>query len=147
MRRWKPASPSLLDLPVGPRIDADRRRQTWTQLSEARVAVIERNAHRHALNDLGEVARGVFRRDHTEYRTGARRQALDMAVEGFARQHIGDDRRRLTRYHVRELVFLEVGVDPEALCRDHADEISAASNKGAYLGGAVADITLDRRAD
>src|SRR5579864_2947431 len=97
MSRWRPASPSLLDLVGGSRIDPDGRRQAWTQLSEARVAVIERNAHRHALNDLGEVAGGVFRRDHAEHRTGAWRQALDVAVEGFTRQHIGDHRRRLTR--------------------------------------------------
>jgi hypothetical protein len=31
-----------------------------------------------------------------------RRQALDMAVEGFSRQHVGQYRRRLSRPHIRE---------------------------------------------
>src|SRR3954452_21893831 len=97
----------------GPGIDADRRRQTRTQLAEARIGVVERDPHRYALDDLGEVAGGVLRRDHGEDRARARRQALDVAVNGLARAYVGNDRRGLAGPHVRELVFLEIGVDPE----------------------------------
>ena len=41
----------------------------------------------------------------------------DVAVEDVARQHVGDDRRRLAGHHAGELVFLEVGVDPETVRR------------------------------
>jgi hypothetical protein len=40
------------------------------QLPEPRVAVIERNANRDALDDFSEIAGGVFRRDHAEDRSG-----------------------------------------------------------------------------
>ena len=115
--------------------------------SPSRVAVVERDADRHALHDLGEVAGGVFRRDHAEDRPGARRQALDMAVEDLSRQHVGDDRRRLPRPHMRQLVLLEIGVDPEPLRRDDAQQIRAVRDIGTDLRGAVADIAVDRRAD
>ena len=102
----------------GPGIDAYRRRQTGAQVTEPCVGIVERDADRHALNDLRKIAGGVFRRDHAENRTGAGRQALDMAVERLARQDVGYHRRRLARSHLRELVFLEIGIDPEPLRRD-----------------------------
>src|SRR5580700_11502552 len=130
-----PTSPSLPALRVLWRawagIDADRCRQTWAQLAEPRVAVIERDADRHALNDLGEIAGGVLRRDHAENRTGPRREAQHMAAKGLSRQHVGDHRRRLARLHLRQLIFLEIGVDPQAVRRDHAEEIGAAGDIGA----------------
>ena len=49
--------------------------------------------------------------------------------------------------HMLELAFLEVGVDPEIVRRDDRDEIGAARDIGADLGGAVADIAVDGRAN
>src|SRR5208282_2624673 len=83
------------------------------QTEVARVAVTERDAHRYALNDFREVAGGIFGRDHAEDRPGPRRQALDVTLQDLPRQHIGDHRRRLPRPHMRELILLEIGVDPE----------------------------------
>ncbi len=46
-----------------------------------------------------------------------------------------------------ELAFLEVGVHPKVMRRDDCDEIGAASDIGADLSGAIADIAVDRRAN
>ena len=62
---------------MGGRVHADRRRQPRAQLTKPRIAVIEGYADRYALNVFREVAGGVFRRDHTEDRSGPRRKALD----------------------------------------------------------------------
>ena len=71
----------------------------------------------------------------------------DMAVKDMARQRVGDDRRRLPGLHSRELVFLEIGVDPEAVRRNDRQQIGALRDIGADPGGAVADIAVDGRAD
>jgi hypothetical protein len=132
---------------VRPGIDADRGRQARPQFAEARVSVIERDADRDALNDLGKVAGGVLRRDHAEDRPGARCQAEDMAVEDLARPHVGDHRRWLPRLHMRQLILLEIRVDPEPVRGGDAQQVSAAGDIGADLPGPVADIAVDRRAD
>ncbi len=38
-----------------------------------------------------------------------------MALKGAVRQHIGHDGYRLAGTHMRQLVFLEVGVNPQAV--------------------------------
>ena len=57
--------------------------------------VVERDADGNALNDLGEVAGGVFGRDHAEDGARGRGEADDMPVKGMVRQDVGDDRRGL----------------------------------------------------
>ena len=54
-----------------------------------------------------------------------------------ARRHIGDNRRGLARSHALELVFLEIGVDPQALRGDDGQKIGAIRHIGADLGGAI----------
>ena len=70
-----------------------------------------------------------------------------MAAKDVVRQDIGDDRRRLSGHQMLELAFLEVGVDPKVMRGDDGDEIGAAGDIGADLGGAISDIAVDRRAD
>ena len=62
-------------------------------------------------------------------------------------KHVGDDRRFLARRHMRELVFLEIGVDPKPMRRDDGDQIGASGDIGADLGRAIADVAVDGRAD
>ncbi len=38
-----------------------------------------------------------------------------MPLKGMVRQHIGDDGHRLAGTHMRQLVFLEVSVNPQAV--------------------------------
>ena len=65
----------------------------------------------------------------------------------MVRQDIGDDRRCLSRHHPFELALFEVGVHPKVMRRDDGDEIGAAGDVGADLGGAVSDIAVDGRAN
>ena len=109
--------------------------------------VVELDADGNALNDLGEVAGRVLGRDHAEDRAGRGGHGENMAAKDVVRQDIGDDRRRLSRRHMLELAFLEVGVHPEVMRRDDGDEIGAACDIGADLSGAIADIAVDRRAN
>ena len=66
-----------------------------------------------------------------------------MAVKNIARQCVGDDRRWLARLHACELVFLEIGVDPEPVRRNNGQQVCPLRDIGADLGGAIADITID----
>ena len=70
-----------------------------------------------------------------------------MPEEGFSRQYIGNDGRWLPRPHIRQLVLLEIGIDPEPVRRDDTHEVGAVCNVGPNLSCAVADIAVDRRAD
>ena len=58
-----------------------------------------------------------------------------MAMEGFSRQHIGHDRRRLSPPHIRQLILLEIGIDPEPVRRDDAQKVGAVGNVSADLRG------------
>jgi len=49
--------------------------------------------------------------------------------------------------HISELILFKIGVDPQAMRRDHAHQIRFARDIGADLRSAVADIAVDRRAD
>jgi hypothetical protein len=63
--------------------------------------------------------------------------------ERHDRQRVGNDRRRLPGLHSCELVFLEIRVDPEAVCWNDGQQICALQNIGADLSGAVADIAAN----
>ena len=51
------------------------------QLAAGQRICRQGDAHRHALDDLGEIARGVFRRQQREHRAGSRRDRFDGAVD------------------------------------------------------------------
>ena len=46
-----------------------------------------------------------------------------------------------------ELIFFEIGVDPEVVRRNDREQIGALRRIGADLSGAVADIAVNRRTD
>src|SRR6185437_10493624 len=140
--RWGPSRSSRPPR-FRPRIDAHRRREPGANLAEQRIAGVERDADGDALNDLGEIAGSVLRGNHAEDRPGAGGEALDMAVKNMVGQHIRDDGRTLSRLHARELVLLEIGIDPEAMRGNDRKEIGAARDIGAHLRGAVADEAVD----
>ena len=48
---------------------------------------------------------------------------------------------------MRQLIFLKIGIDPEPLRRDDTQEICAIGDVSTDLGGPVADVAVDRRAD
>ncbi len=77
----------------------------------------------------------------------AGRKAEDVAVEDMAGQGVGDDGRRLAGSHPLELVLLEIRIDPQTVRRNDGEKVGALGDIGADLGGAVADIAVDRRTD
>jgi hypothetical protein len=70
-----------------------------------------------------------------------------MTAKDLAGQSIGDDSRGLARRHARELIFLEVGIDPQLVCWDDGQQMGARRHIGADLCGAISDIAINRRAD
>ncbi len=62
-------------------------------------------------------------------------------------QRIDTDRDRLTGLQARELRFLEIGIDVDAIERHQAGEALAGLDVIADLHGAIADDAVDRRAD
>ena len=109
---------------------------------------IERDAHRHALDDLDPVAGGILRRQQREGAARARAQALDMAVIGdTAAIDIGGDGHRLADAHVLQLHFLEIGVDPDIGQRHHRHQRRARRDLLADLDGALGDHAIHRRDD
>src|SRR5215470_15631673 len=77
-------------------VDADDDRHAGAQQSLFRDVGWHRDAHRQALDDLGEIAGRVVRRQQREDRAGGRRDTDDAALKLAARIGIDRDRDRLT---------------------------------------------------
>src|ERR1700679_1284576 len=75
--------------------------------------LVDDDLHRHALNDLDEVAGGVFRREGREFRAGPELDAVAVALQPQLRVGIDPDIDVLTGPHVDELALFEVGGDPD----------------------------------
>src|SRR5580658_10896176 len=72
---------------------------------------IDDDFHRHALNDLDEIAGGVLGREGRELRAGTELDAVDMSFEAQLRIGVNPDTDVLARPHVDELALFEVGGD------------------------------------
>ncbi len=107
---------------------------------------VERDAHRHALHHLDPVAGGVLRRQQRKGRAGASAQAVDRPWYSpclpytSACSSTGWPMRRLV-----QLAFLEVGVDPHLVERNHRHQRRAGVHALAQLHAALGDIAVDRR--
>ena len=133
--------------PSRPRIDADRGGQARAQHAERRVAAVEHDAHRDALHDLGEVAGGVLRRDHAEHGAGAGGEASEWPWKtwpGSTSATTVAAGPAIMRASWSSLKLASTQ-RPCAGTRPTADRCRR--DIGADLGGAVADIAVDRRAD
>src|ERR1700684_514026 len=83
--------------------------------------LVDDDLHRYALNDLDEIAGGVFGREGRELRTGPELDAVDMALQPQRRIVIDPDIDVLARPHVDELALLEVGGNPDVGRDDRKD--------------------------
>src|SRR6266542_6401017 len=83
----------------------------------ALVAVVEVDAHWHALHHLDEVAGGVLRRHQTKARAGGASYAGDRAVVLLPAERVHLDLDLLAGTHALQLGLLEVGRDPHVLDR------------------------------
>ena len=68
-------------------------------------------------------------------------------MKDMTRKRIGDDCCRLSGLHLRQLIFLEIRVDPQAMRRNDGQQIGALRYVGPDLRSAIADIAVDRRHD
>ena len=122
----------------------DRDRKAWPQFAEFSAIVFKFDAHRHTLNDLGEIAGRILRRDDAELRARGRREACDAAAKADAGQHVGNNFGGLALANARQLTFLEVGINPQAAGRDDGQELGSDGRIGAGSRAAVADHAIDR---
>ena len=128
-------------------VDAGLDRHARTKIARALALGVERDLHRNALHDFGEVARRVVGRQERESLAARRRHAVDMAVEDAARKHVHLDRRGLAALHVGELRFLVVRDHISRVGRDDRHELRAGLDELADAERAVADGSVDRGDD
>src|ERR1700691_3043194 len=74
---------------------------------------LELQAYGHALHDLDPVAGCILRRQERELRPGARTQAGDTRLEAPSGIRINANLGGLTWPHVGQLIFLEIGLNPD----------------------------------
>src|ERR1700722_104732 len=108
--------------------------------------LVDDDLHRHALNDLDEVAGGVFWREGRELRTGAELDAVDMHLKTQLRIGIAPKRDVLAGPHVDELALLEVGGDPD-FGRDDGKDLLTGRDVIALFHVALGDPAVLRRLD
>src|SRR5262249_18067682 len=76
-------------------------------------SIVDQDLDRNTLDDLDEVAGGVFRWKGGEARAGAELNAVDVTGELKIRMRVHRDVHLLAGAHAVELRFLEVGSDPD----------------------------------
>ena len=79
--------------PISDRWSVDRH--AGPQTAGQRIGPVERDLHRDALHDLGEVAGGVVRRQQREFLAAGRREAVDVAAHAGAGERVDLDLDRL----------------------------------------------------
>src|SRR6266702_5038939 len=98
-------------------IDVDGDAHAGAQDRIVRLAV-DADAHRDALDYLDPIAARVLRRQDRELGAARRADALDGAGPYPARVGIDEDPDRIAGFHMSEVGFLDVGVDPHVVGRD-----------------------------
>lgn len=79
------------------------------------LGVVEYDFDGDALNNFGEVAGGVIGRQQSELRAARGRYFDDVGLQNLARENIDADFRAITDFHVGELGFAVVGLNPFGL--------------------------------
>src|SRR5271155_1486034 len=110
------------------------------------LAWCEVDANWNPLHDLDVVAGRVLRREQAESLTRRRAQTIYISFEGVA-QRIDVDIDRLPRLHPAQLVFLEVGGNPDVVERHHCEQRFAWLNALSRLDAFLADHPSHRRSD
>ena len=105
----------------------------------------ERDAHRDPLDDLGEVAGRVVRRQQRELRAGGRGNRRHHALDHLAVERVDGDVDLLSRLDVRELGFLEIGVDVRSVERHKRHQPGSRLHEVSDLSRLVADGSVEGR--
>ncbi len=98
------------------------------------------------MHHLGEIAGGVIRAQHGEFRAGGRRHSLHAPAQSSAVQRVDFDGHRLARTHREGLGFLVVGDDPE-LFRHQVEQLRAGRDILPLTHGNLAYPAVARRLD
>ena len=106
---------------------------------------VQRDLHRNALHDLGEIARRVVGRQQREGASGAGRPAVDMPREDEVGESIDGDARGLADAHIGHLGFLVVRDHPDVGQRHDRDDLRADVDELAGPHLALADEAVGRR--
>lgn len=107
--------------------------------------MIKHDLHRYALHHLGEVARGIVRRQQRKLLAARRRNTVDVTLEDPPGKRIHLDVHFLPGADVGKLGFLVVGDDVGGICRHDCHELSARLDILTDTQGAVADHAVDGR--
>src|ERR1700733_10617934 len=92
-------------------VDCGDDRHSRQQALQQRLALVELDPDRNALNHLGEIAGRVVGRQQCELRSAGGRDPLDATVQRLARETIDLHFDRLARLDPRQLGLLVVGDD------------------------------------
>src|SRR5690606_4686050 len=137
------ASPAMAF--VATQVHGDLHRHAGADQPAQRIVGGQGQLDRDALYHLGEVARGIVRRQQAELRAGGGEQAVDAAFDGCVRETVEQQFGRLSRAHAANLGFLEVGLDPDVLIRHQRQQVGATLYHLAFTSRALANHAADRR--
>src|SRR6185312_6946952 len=101
-------------------IDFDIDRHAGAQ-GTLRVGMLQHQLDRQALHHLDPVAGRVLRRQHGKFRARAGAEALHPRLEGDVGIGVDIDGRFLADAHMRQIGFLEIGLDPDIVGADEGE--------------------------
>src|SRR5580704_9106530 len=87
-------------------VDSSNDRHPRQQPIQRRLALVELNPNRDALNHLGKIAGRVVGRQQRELRAAGGRYSFDAAAPSLARETVDGNLDRLARLDMCELSFL-----------------------------------------
>src|ERR1700682_6258596 len=125
---WPSWPASLLSAAIRPRFvgaNSCDHRHSRQQPLQQRLALVELDPDRDALDHLGEIAGGVVGRQQRELRSTGWRNSLDAAMQLLVREGVDCDVDGLTWLNSRELRLLVVGVHVHTWQRHDIDEIAS----------------------
>lgn len=122
-------------------------RHSDTQFLGVRLIWVDANTHGQALDNLGEVARSVVRRDGRIADATGGPQAFHGPLQYGTRQGVHLDVHRLPWLHTRQLRFAEVGRDVNRVERDHRHQWLAGIHECADAHRLLTDHAVDGRRD
>src|SRR6266478_1340496 len=105
-------------------VNSGFHRHSRQQPLQQRLALVELDPDRDALDHLGEIAGGIVGRQQRELRSAGRRYALDAAMQLLVCEGVDRDVDGLTWLNSRELRLLIVGDHVHTWQRHDIDEIA-----------------------
>src|SRR5208282_1026591 len=114
------------------RMNRHHDRKTRPQPALQRMPGIEDNLYRNSLNNLGEIARGIVRREQSELRSACRSNFQNFSMEYNTGKRIDPDIGHVAGSHIGKLSLLEVRLNPDVTF-DQIDDLYPGRNQLALL--------------